>query len=209
MAYNLPPKQKFSLLLIHGSTIGDATKEPPQKVIKINTILANSKESRMSSKDKKRKIKEATVISQVLTSCLAIEEDYVIGFQKKCLIGLDLPHNDTLVISIQVAQAVIDRIHENKCNATNMLQLSVVQQMDMDAKINKFAKSLTGFNRATSVTLGTINLDVYSSLLISLQTFMIIEVISLHWHFGHTMDLQAQCNHFYHTPEHTLPSSFL
>ncbi|CAL9000470.1 unnamed protein product, partial [Prunus brigantina] len=136
----------------------------------------------ISSKDKKRKIKEATVISQVLTSCLAVEEDYVIGFQKKCLIGLDLPHNDTLVISIQ---------------------------MDMDAKINKFAKSLTSFNGATSVTLGTINLDVYSSLLISSQTFMIVEVISLHWHFGYTMDLQVQCNHFCHTPEHTLPSSFL
>ncbi|KAI5327192.1 hypothetical protein L3X38_026588 [Prunus dulcis] len=42
----------------------DPTKEPPQKVIRINTILADSKESRITSKEKNRKIKQATVISQ-------------------------------------------------------------------------------------------------------------------------------------------------
>lgn len=70
--------------------------------------MANSEESGLTIKEKKRKIKQTTIISQVLTNCPTIEDDHVIGFQKKDLIGLDLPHNDALIINIQIAQAVID-----------------------------------------------------------------------------------------------------
>ncbi|CAL2227806.1 unnamed protein product [Prunus armeniaca] len=89
----------------------DTAKEPPQKVIRINTILTDAKESGLTSKEKKRKIKQATMISQVSTDLLPAEDDPVIDFQKKDLIGLDMPHNDALVISIQIAQAMVDRIH--------------------------------------------------------------------------------------------------
>ncbi|CAL2254393.1 unnamed protein product [Prunus armeniaca] len=41
----------------------DTAKEPPQKVIRINTILANSEESGLTSKEKKRKIIQAIMIS--------------------------------------------------------------------------------------------------------------------------------------------------
>ncbi|CAL2266798.1 unnamed protein product [Prunus armeniaca] len=37
----------------------DTAKEPPKKVIRINTILADTKDSGLTSKDKKRKIKQA------------------------------------------------------------------------------------------------------------------------------------------------------
>lgn len=40
----------------------NAVKEPTQKVIRINTILVNSKESRLTSKEMKRNIKHATMI---------------------------------------------------------------------------------------------------------------------------------------------------
>ncbi|XP_034208207.1 uncharacterized protein LOC117621764 [Prunus dulcis] len=80
----------------------DTAKEPPPKVIRINTILADSEESGLTNKEKKRKIKQATMISQVPTSLSLAEDDLVISFQKKDLIGLDLPHNDALVISIQI-----------------------------------------------------------------------------------------------------------
>ncbi|XP_034229390.1 uncharacterized protein LOC117638368 [Prunus dulcis] len=104
----------------------DTAKEPPQKVIRINTILADSEESGLTSKEKKRKIKQATVISQVLTDLPPAENDPVIGFQKKDLIGLDMPHNDALVISIQIAQAMVDRIHADEGSAANILQLAVI-----------------------------------------------------------------------------------
>ncbi|CAL8152777.1 unnamed protein product [Prunus armeniaca] len=156
----------------------DTAKEPPQKVIRINTILADSEESGLTSKEKKRKIKQATMISQVSTDIPLAEDDPIIGFQKKDLIGLDLPHNDALVISIQIAQAMVGRIHADEGSAANILQLTVIQQMGLEAKINKSAKSLTGFNGATTVTVGTIELDVYAPPVISSQTFMVIDEIS-------------------------------
>ena len=41
----------------------DTAKEPPQKVIRINTILVDSEKSGLTNKEKKRKIKQATMIS--------------------------------------------------------------------------------------------------------------------------------------------------
>ncbi|XP_021802728.1 uncharacterized protein LOC110746790 [Prunus avium] len=156
----------------------NAAKEPPEKVIRINTVLADSEESGLTSKENKRKIKHAIVISQVSTSLPLAEDDPVIGFQKKDLIGLNLSHNDALVISIQIAQAMVDRIHADEGSAANILQLAVIQQMGLETKINKSARSLTSFNGATTVTVGTIDLDVYSPPVISSQTFMVIDKVS-------------------------------
>ncbi|CAL8136491.1 unnamed protein product [Prunus armeniaca] len=50
--------------------------------------------------------------------------------------------------------------------------------MGLETKINKSAKSLTGFNGATMVTLGTIELDVYAPPVISSQTFMVVDEVS-------------------------------
>ncbi|XP_021803159.1 uncharacterized protein LOC110747265, partial [Prunus avium] len=107
-----------------------------------------------------------------------IADTPIIGFQKNDLIGLDLPHNDTLVICIQIEQAVIERVHVDEGRAANILQLSVIQQMGLEPKINKLARSLTGFNGATSITVGTIDLDIHSPSVVCLQTFMVIDEIS-------------------------------
>ncbi|CAL8996408.1 unnamed protein product, partial [Prunus brigantina] len=155
-----------------------AAKEPPQKVIRINTILADSQESGLTTKERKRKIAQATYVSQVTTGVPAIVDTPIIGFQKKDLIGLDLPHNDALVICIQIEQAVIERVHVDEGSAANILQLSVIQQMGFEPKISKLARSLTGFNGATSITVGTIDLDVHSPPVVCSQTFMVIDEVS-------------------------------
>ncbi|CAL2249551.1 unnamed protein product [Prunus armeniaca] len=153
-------------------------KEPPQKVIRINTILADSQESGLTTKERKRKIAKVTYVSQVTTGVPAIVDTPIIGFQKKDLIGLDLPHNDPLVICIQIEQAIIERVHVDEGSAANILQLSVIQQMGFEPKISKLAKSFTGFNGATSITVGTIDLDVHSPLVVCSQTFMVIDEVS-------------------------------
>lgn len=61
----------------------DTTKEPQQKVIRINTILADSKEYGLTSRENKRKIEQAILDYQVISDCLSIEDDLVISFQKK------------------------------------------------------------------------------------------------------------------------------
>ncbi|CAL9024326.1 unnamed protein product [Prunus brigantina] len=50
---------------------------------------------------------KATYVSQVTTGVPAIVDTPIIAFQKKDLIRLDLPHNDALVICIQIEQAAI------------------------------------------------------------------------------------------------------
>ncbi|CAL2229996.1 unnamed protein product [Prunus armeniaca] len=50
--------------------------------------------------------------------------------------------------------------------------------MGIEAKINKAARSLTGFNRATLIIVGIVELDVYSPPVISEQKFMIINEVS-------------------------------
>ncbi|XP_021809582.1 uncharacterized protein LOC110753084 [Prunus avium] len=101
----------------------------------------------------------------------------IIGFQKD-LIGLDLPHNDALVIYIQIEQAVIKRVHVEEGSAANILQLSVIQQMGLEPKISKLARSLTGFNGAVSIIVGTIDLDIHSPPVVCSQTFMVIDKVS-------------------------------
>ncbi|KAI5335369.1 hypothetical protein L3X38_025502 [Prunus dulcis] len=68
---------------IHHLEDRDDAKEPPQKVIRISTILADSEEFGLISKEKNRKIKQAAVISHVLTSYLAIEDDPLIGLEER------------------------------------------------------------------------------------------------------------------------------
>ncbi|CAL2277670.1 unnamed protein product [Prunus armeniaca] len=69
-------------------------------------------------------------------------------------------------------------IYVDEGNVAIILQLSVVQHMSMETKINKSARSLTGFNGVTSVIVDMIDLDVYFPSVISLQTFMIIDEVS-------------------------------
>ncbi|CAL8148178.1 unnamed protein product [Prunus armeniaca] len=73
---------------------------------------------------------------------------------------------------------MVNRIHADEGSAANILQLAVIQQMGLKTKINKSARPLIGFNGATTVTVGTINLDVYSPPVVSLQTFMVIDEVS-------------------------------
>ncbi|XP_021831503.1 uncharacterized protein LOC110771502 [Prunus avium] len=55
----------------------DTTKEPPQKVIRINTILAASEESWLTRKEKNRKIKQATVSSCITDRAISFPELYM------------------------------------------------------------------------------------------------------------------------------------
>ncbi|CAL9022627.1 unnamed protein product, partial [Prunus brigantina] len=50
--------------------------------------------------------------------------------------------------------------------------------MGFEPKISKLARSFTGFNGATSITVGTIDLDVHSPPVVCSQTFMVIDEVS-------------------------------
>lgn len=73
---------------------------------------------------------------------------------------------------------MVERVHVDEGSATNIVQLSVVRQMILKPKINKLARSLTGLNEATSITVNTVDLDIYSPLIVCSQAFMVIDEVS-------------------------------
>ncbi|XP_034208290.1 uncharacterized protein LOC117621854 [Prunus dulcis] len=182
-----------------------AAKEPPQKVIRINTILADSREPGLTTKERKRKISQATYVSQVTTGVPVIVDTPIIGFQKKDLIGLDLPHHDALVICIQIEQAVIERIHVDEGSAANILQLSVIQQMGLDPRLANLPGRLLA-------SMGPHQSQLERSTLTSTHPQCSTRKPSwsstrslLQWNLGPTVDQQDRGHHICSTPEDSLP----
>ncbi|XP_070667538.1 uncharacterized protein [Malus domestica] len=104
----------------------------------------------------------------------------IIDFTEQDAEGVDFSHNDALVISVKLAYAIVDRIMVDNDSSVNILQLSVIQNMGLESTIQRKEKVLTGFNRLTLTTSGTITLKVTSPPIVSSQTFMIVSVPSPH-----------------------------
>ena len=125
-----------------------------------------------TNSSKKRKIQQALLISQVQAA--DTQPGPVIGFTEQDAEGVDFPHDDALVISVQIAHAIVDRMMADNGSAVNLLQLSVIQKMGLESTIMRRAEVLTGFNGHTSTTIGQITLDVKTLPVVSKQTFTII-----------------------------------
>ena len=65
----------------------------------------------------------------------------------------------------------------NEGSVVNIMQLSIIQQMGLEPRISTLARSLINFNEAMSITVGTIDLDIYLPVVVCLQTFMVIMVV--------------------------------
>ncbi|CAL8134006.1 unnamed protein product [Prunus armeniaca] len=72
---------------------------------------------------------------------------------------------------------MVERVHVDEGSATNIVQLSVVRQMILEPKINKLARSLTGLNGATSITVNIVDLDIYLPPIVCSQAFMVIDEV--------------------------------
>ncbi|XP_068304177.1 uncharacterized protein [Pyrus communis] len=77
----------------------DEDEEPPTKMIRINGIFAESKHLGATNNSKKRKIMQALLISQV--QAVDTQPGPIIGFTKQDAEGVDFPHDDALVVSVQ------------------------------------------------------------------------------------------------------------
>ncbi|XP_068336540.1 uncharacterized protein [Pyrus communis] len=102
----------------------DVDTKPPTKTIYINDIFAKSEHLGATNNSKKRKIQQARSIFQVQAI------DPVLGsigdFTKQVMEGVDFPHNDALVISVQLAHAIVDKIMVDNGSLVNILQLSAI-----------------------------------------------------------------------------------
>ncbi|KAM1667662.1 hypothetical protein ACFX1Q_046599 [Malus domestica] len=150
----------------------DGDEEPPTKTIRINGIFAESEHLGATNNSKKRKIQQALLISQV--HAVDTQPGPIIGFTDQDAEGVDFPHDDALVVSVQLAHAIVDRMMVDNGSAVNLLQLSVIQKMGLESTIIRRAEVLTGFNGHTSTAIGHIILDVKTPPVVSKQTFTIV-----------------------------------
>lgn len=104
----------------------------------------------------------------------------IVSFTEQDAKWVYFPHNDALMITVQLAITIIARIMMDSGNVVNILQLSVFQKIGLENTIKRKAKVLTEFNELTSTAIGTIMLDVIKPLIVSSQIFMIISHPSLY-----------------------------
>ncbi|XP_070677713.1 uncharacterized protein [Malus domestica] len=141
----------------------DVDAEPPTKTIRINRIFVESEH-----------------LGPPITPRRGKSSRPIVDFTEHDAEGVDFPHDDALVISVQLAHSIVDRVMVDNGSSINLLQLLIIQKMSLESTIQRKAKVLTGFNELTSTAIGTITLDVTSPPIVTSQTFMIVSDPSLH-----------------------------
>ncbi|KAM1903719.1 hypothetical protein ACFX13_041196 [Malus domestica] len=131
-----------------------------------------------TNNSKKRKIQQARSVNQV--QAIDAVPGPIVDFTEQDTEGVDFPHDDSLVISVQLAHTILDRVMVDNGSLVNLLQLSLIQKMGLESTIQRKAKILIRFNGHTSTVIGNFTLDVTSPLIISSQTFMIVNSTSPH-----------------------------
>ncbi|XP_009349097.2 uncharacterized protein LOC103940664 [Pyrus x bretschneideri] len=142
------------------------------KTIRIDGVFVESEHLGATNNSKKRKIQQALLVSQVQavnTQPGPTEQDAE---------GVDFLHDNALVVPVQLANVIIDRMMVDNGSAVNLLQLSVIQKMGLENIIIRRADVLTRFNGHTSTVIGYITLDVKTPLVVLKQTFMIVSDLS-------------------------------
>ncbi|XP_016471645.2 uncharacterized protein LOC107793744 [Nicotiana tabacum] len=77
-----------------------------------------------------------------------------ITFTEEDMDGLLLPHNDTLVISLNVLDFRIKRVLVDPGSSANIIQWRVLEQVKLTKSIIPTTKLLAGFNLARVITIG-------------------------------------------------------
>ncbi|KAM2554092.1 hypothetical protein TB2_018249 [Malus domestica] len=102
----------------------DADTEPLAKTILINEIFAESEHLEATNSSKKRKIQQAKSIFHV--QAINVVPGPIINVTEQDAEGVNFSHDDALVISVQLAHAIIDRIMVDNGSLVNIQQLSFI-----------------------------------------------------------------------------------
>ena len=87
-----------------------------------------------------------------------------------------MPHYDALVLTLCINGFDVHRVLIDPGSAVNLLQLPPFNQMKLSPLIlNSAERILSGFNRATTTTLGDITLPVQAGLITQQVLFSVVE----------------------------------
>ncbi|XP_070014491.1 uncharacterized protein [Nicotiana sylvestris] len=127
-----------------------AGKDPP--LLMINIIFGGGDKINSVTFSAAKKTKVSVTHSKRLRE--VAEDD--ITFTEEDADGLQLPHNDVLVIFLNVLDFKINRVLVVPGSSTNIIQRRVLEQAKLSRSIIPDTKLLVGFNLASVTTLGVI-----------------------------------------------------
>ncbi|XP_024010359.1 uncharacterized protein LOC112085380 [Eutrema salsugineum] len=83
-------------------------------------------------------------------------------FTKADLRGVHMPHNDCLVVELQLGDVEVSRILIDTGSSVNVIFKETLKNMDFpDSEIKPYMESLTGFTGEKTRTVGTVKIPIY------------------------------------------------
>ena len=102
--------------------------------------------------------------------------EHTLSFSSNEVTRLRRPHDNALVIYLNIANALLRRMLIDTGSYTNILFLSVLKEMGIEnAKIDRVQNNLVSFSREQTTTLGIINFLFYAEDMNLMVTFMVID----------------------------------
>nr|AAD20101.1 putative retroelement pol polyprotein [Arabidopsis thaliana] len=140
---------------------------------RVNMIMGGLTACRDSFRSIKEYIKSGAA---TLWSSPATKEMTPLTFTSEDLFGVDLPHNDPLVIELHIGESEVTRILIDTGSSVNVVFKDVLQKMKVhDRHIKPSVRPLTGFDGNTMMTNGTIKLPIYLGGAATWHKFVVVD----------------------------------
>lgn len=125
------------------------------------------------------KAHQRRAIPWATNKCPNVRSDNLIKFRESESLALDGPHDDALVLTLNVTNCEVSRILVNNESSVNIIYLSTLQKLDIDdSEIEKGSVELVGSDGKLTSALGSIKLAVYAYRKNKLVEFLVLDCAS-------------------------------
>ena len=160
---------------------------PPEPWPTINYVLGDSVDDQyQSQRQKRRMLRAATTWARVNTihvpdNSIAIQPIYgPISFPPVNQSRVITPHHDALLLTLCINDFDVHKVLVNPSSVVDLLQLPAFRQINIsfDRLSSACRILLSGFNGATTVTMGDIDLPVKAGPVVQQVLFLVVEDLS-------------------------------
>jgi hypothetical protein len=152
-------------------------KSPPMNARVINYIAGGSEVCGTSYSAAKRNAKEAKMEKgEKPQKTSSILDTQIISFENEDLEAVQDPHQDSLVVTLYVANNLVRRILIDNGSSVNIIKLDTLKRMGIpEEEIAGTSTVLVGFSGEVKNTVGEIKLPVYVEGVNSIQKFCVVD----------------------------------
>ncbi|XP_024011113.1 uncharacterized protein LOC112086428 [Eutrema salsugineum] len=131
-------------------------------------------------------------------------------FTEADLRGVHMPHNDCLVVELQLGDVEVSRILIDTGSSVNVIFKETLKNMDFpDSEIKPYMESLTGFTGEKTRTVGTVKIPIYVGGSARMIKFLVLNkpaiynaILGMPWLF----DMKAVASTFHQCVKFSTPS---